>query len=121
MGSSECSARADTRARAGKRSSARIDRARLQTSRCAQGSARFAAEGRRQISRRTSQARAQENSGRKMIADCRAFVSNAFPMRRLTEWSRWAPSDIDGKLERASERVRTSQMSYKFGVGRWAL
>jgi hypothetical protein len=30
----------------------------------------------------------------------------------FTEWSRWAASDIDGRLVRAKERERVSQTPY---------
>ena len=40
-----------------------------------------------------------------MTADC--FLSSA-----LTEWSRGDTSDMDGQVDRPSERARTSQRRY---------
>jgi error-prone DNA polymerase len=47
------------------------------------------------------------------IASCRASVSDANVARRFAEWSRGDASDMDGRVNRPSERQRTSQTPYK--------
>ena len=48
------------------------------------------------------------------IVNCRASAAaDANLARRFTEWSRREPSDIDGWVERPSERERASQTPYK--------
>jgi error-prone DNA polymerase len=47
------------------------------------------------------------------LANCRASVSDANFSRRFTEWSRGGASDMDGKVEKPSERERASQTPYK--------
>jgi error-prone DNA polymerase len=47
------------------------------------------------------------------FANCRASVSDANSSRRFTEWSRGDASDMDGQIEKPSERKRASQTSYK--------
>src|SRR5438132_1112548 len=47
------------------------------------------------------------------FANCRASVSDANSSRRLTEWSRGDASDMDGQIEKSSERERASQTPYK--------
>src|SRR6266487_4289934 len=47
------------------------------------------------------------------FANCRASVSDANPSGRFTEWSREEASDMDGQVDRSSERERTSQTPYK--------
>jgi error-prone DNA polymerase len=46
-------------------------------------------------------------------ANCRASVSDANPSRRFPEWSRGDASDMDGQVEKPSERERASQTPYK--------
>jgi error-prone DNA polymerase len=46
-------------------------------------------------------------------ANCRASVSDANPSRRFTEWSRGGASDMDGQVEKPSEREGASQTPYK--------
>src|SRR5436309_730047 len=47
------------------------------------------------------------------FANCRASVSDANSSRRFTEWSRGDASDMDGQIEKPSERERASQTPYK--------
>ena len=47
------------------------------------------------------------------FGNCRASVSDAIVARRLAEWSRGDASDIDGQVEKPSERERASQTPYK--------
>jgi error-prone DNA polymerase len=47
------------------------------------------------------------------LANCRASVSDANFSRRFAEWSRGDASDIDGQVEKPSERERASQTPYK--------
>jgi len=47
------------------------------------------------------------------LANCRASVSGANFSRRFTEWSRGDASDMDGQVEKPSEREQTSQTPYK--------
>ncbi len=47
------------------------------------------------------------------FANCRASVSDANSSRRFTEWSRGDASDMDGQIEKSSERERASQTPYK--------
>jgi error-prone DNA polymerase len=47
------------------------------------------------------------------LANCGASVSDANSSRRFTEWSRREASDMDGQVDRSSERERTSQTPYK--------
>src|SRR5213596_2803037 len=47
------------------------------------------------------------------FANCRAPVSDANSSRRFTEWSRGDASDMDGQIEKPSERERASQTPYK--------
>jgi error-prone DNA polymerase len=47
------------------------------------------------------------------LANCRASVSDANFSRRVTEWSRGGASDMDGQVEKPSERERASQTPYK--------
>jgi len=46
-------------------------------------------------------------------ANCRASASDANPSRRFTEWNRGGASDIDGQVEKPSEREGASQTPYK--------
>jgi error-prone DNA polymerase len=48
-----------------------------------------------------------------LLGNCRASVSDANVGRRFTEWSRRDASDIDGQVEKPSERERASQTPYK--------
>src|SRR6184192_3900159 len=47
------------------------------------------------------------------FANCRAPVSDANSSRRFTEWSRGDASDMDGQIEKPSERERARQTPYK--------
>jgi error-prone DNA polymerase len=47
------------------------------------------------------------------LANCRASVSDANFSGRFAEWSRGDASDVDGQVEKPSERERASQTSYK--------
>jgi error-prone DNA polymerase len=47
------------------------------------------------------------------LANCRASVSDANFSRRFTEWSRGDASDMDGQVEKPSQRERASQTPYK--------
>src|SRR5881398_2489904 len=47
------------------------------------------------------------------FANCRASVSDANSSRRFTEWSRGEASDMDGQIEKPSERERARQTPYK--------
>jgi error-prone DNA polymerase len=47
------------------------------------------------------------------FANCRASVSDANFSRPFTEWSRGGASDMDGQVEKPSERERASQTPYK--------
>src|SRR4029453_18430291 len=47
------------------------------------------------------------------LANCRASVSDANVGRRFTEWSRGGASDMDGQVEKPSQRERASQTPYK--------
>jgi error-prone DNA polymerase len=47
------------------------------------------------------------------LANCRASVSDANFSRRFTEWSRGDASDMDGQVEKPSEREQTSQTPHK--------
>jgi error-prone DNA polymerase len=47
------------------------------------------------------------------VVNWRASVSDANFSRRFTEWSRGDASDMDGRVNRPSERERTSQTPYK--------
>src|SRR2546421_4421863 len=47
------------------------------------------------------------------FANCRASVSDANSSRRFTEWSRGDASDMDGQIEKSSERERASQTPCK--------
>ena len=47
------------------------------------------------------------------LANCRASVSDANFSRRFAEWSRGDASDVDGQVEKPSERERASQTPYK--------
>jgi error-prone DNA polymerase len=47
------------------------------------------------------------------LINCRASVSDANPSRRFTEWRSGDASDMDGQVDRPSERERTSQTPYK--------
>src|SRR5947208_2353850 len=47
------------------------------------------------------------------FANCRASVSDANSSRRFTEWSRGEASDMDGQIEKSSERERASQTPCK--------
>src|SRR5438067_1872803 len=47
------------------------------------------------------------------FANSRAPVSDANSYRRFTEWSRGDASDMDGQIEKPSERERASQTPYK--------
>ena len=49
------------------------------------------------------------------FANCRAPVSDANSSRRFTEWSRGDASDMDGQIEKPSERERASQTPYNEG------
>ncbi|PYJ64521.1 MAG: error-prone DNA polymerase, partial [Verrucomicrobia bacterium] len=47
------------------------------------------------------------------FTNCRAPVSDANSSRRFTEWSRGDASDMDGQIEKPSERERARQTPYK--------
>src|SRR5881275_526285 len=47
------------------------------------------------------------------FANCRAPVSDGNSSRRFTEWSRGDASDMDGQIEKPSERERARQTPYK--------
>jgi error-prone DNA polymerase len=47
------------------------------------------------------------------LANCRASVSDANFSRRFTEWSCGGASDMDGQVEKPSQRERASQTPYK--------
>jgi error-prone DNA polymerase len=47
------------------------------------------------------------------LVNCRGPVSGANTSRRFTEWSRGDASDMEGRVNRPSERERTSQTPYK--------
>src|SRR5215475_7781122 len=102
MGSSERRACADAGARASERSCARVDRARLQASRCTQGRARFAAERRSEIGRRIGEAGAEANSKRKMILVIPSEVENGAAREAATWTGRPEPERTGG------ERIKSS-------------
>src|SRR4030095_8785536 len=90
---SERRACADAGARASERSCARVDRARLQASRCTQGRARFAAERRSEIGRRTVEAGAEANSCGTLKSHGKRSTLNAQrPITRFCLIERWTLS-----------------------------
>src|SRR5438045_6264041 len=114
MGSSQRHARAHARTRAGERSRAGFNRARLQASRRTQGSARFAAERRSEISRRTGEARTPENGlGTVSVGHlCQTPHRDAYSIR-LFDVGRWTLDVRCSTLSKWSLPLKTVCKSFE--------